>query len=418
LPSLGVYTANWAYDSGGNETDSGYTPNDAGTAENNINGSDSLPADGPGFATPGLGYVWDYFSVSTPDGTFQRSSGAQVMIVPSGQEQAGTTNVYLVLASAMAFSDPIQDFGEGSGDLPVAPETMAVNGQALINTGITNVDGSVFGGTKISAKSGVPAPLTTTAPVVGFTFANRIFQLISQCVATTPSNRARTNIGVGEQVNLYFNPALPTTNITWSVPAGSLSVTNNSSTNLFTAPDNATNVTVTATIGSMPVNFYFQVFAPTGVVFVKLGEKHTQGSLDAGFHAQCILSPTNVSFYNIEISEMNATYTGSGCFAFINGQIHKTWTQQGAGWLTPGQNNYLNPEVDYTYVSSVPATGPGPGTDSCPIPWNYRTHGATNDGYNFATLTSSAIATANTCTKSKNGMNSTTFNISDPTVNW
>ena len=351
-------------------------------------------------------------------GIWSKTSRTQVVIAPAGQEPAGQTNSYLVLASALEVADGMYS---GNGVIPLPPEWLQINGQPLINSGITNDDSSVSGAAIVQALAGTTTNITPVATqhynYNDILFNNQVFQLISQCVATTPSNQARTNLGVCEQVNLYFNPALPTTNVTWSATAGGLAVTSGI-TNLFTASDNATNVTVTATVGSMPVNFYFKVFAPTGVVFVKLGEKHTQGSLDAGFHAQCILSPTNVSFYNIEISEMNATYTGSGCFAFINGQIHKTWIQQGVGWLTPGQNNYLNPEVDYTYLSAMPPAGPGPGTDSCPIPWNYREHGTTNDGYNFATLTSSAIATTNVCTKSKNGMSSTSFNISDPTVNW
>ena len=389
-PYLDVRTANWAYDSGGNETDSGYTPNDVGTAENYFNFTYDLPAAGPGSDGPGFG--WDIVSVNIPDGNggnFQRSSGAQVMIVPSGQEQAGTTNVYLVLASAMAFSDPIRDFGEGSGDLPVAPETMAVNGQALINTGITNVDGSVFGGTKISAKSGVPAPLTTTAPVAGFTFANRIFQLISQCVATTPSNRARTNIGVGEQVNLYFNPALPTTNITWSATAGSLSVTNNSSTNLFTAPDNATNVTVTATIGSMPVNFYFKVFEPTHIdhAGVYSWQSYDAGIAGAFMRLKVYLAPTNVSFYQVkyrEIGEDASSITGYFSDTNIFGtNPAQTLYHKPADWGTLNEDNSWDPwdtcELSGDPVAHPPWDSGGSFRFVIPGQWKVSDSGATND---------------------------------------
>ena len=63
--TLEANTINWAYDAGGMEGNSGHTPNDAETAENYFNFTDSLPADGPGFATPDLGLVWDYFSVNT-----------------------------------------------------------------------------------------------------------------------------------------------------------------------------------------------------------------------------------------------------------------------------------------------------------------------------------------------------------------
>ncbi|MGD0253809.1 MAG: hypothetical protein ABSC01_14075, partial [Verrucomicrobiota bacterium] len=104
-PVLDVKTVNWAYDAGGNETDSGHEPNDAGTAEINFNSADPIAAAGPG--SDGPGFAWDYFSVNIPDGNggnFQRSSKAIMMIAPSGQEPAGTTNTYLVLACASEYS--------------------------------------------------------------------------------------------------------------------------------------------------------------------------------------------------------------------------------------------------------------------------------------------------------------------------
>ncbi|MGH7951301.1 MAG: hypothetical protein ACREFE_05205, partial [Limisphaerales bacterium] len=72
------------------------------------------------------------------------------------------------------------------------------------------------------------------------------YPVVSQCVATTPANRARTTIGVGEQVDLGFNPTLPT-NAIWSTTAGDLS-TNSGTGTRFTAPDRAADVTVTATV--------------------------------------------------------------------------------------------------------------------------------------------------------------------------
>jgi len=125
---------------------SGYDPyNDPGTK--NLYVANDWAADGPGFATPdftgtyfGGSLIWDYFSVNTsyPDGdggtvAFKRSSQAQVMIVPSGQEQAGTTNVYLVLASASEFSNPIHQYLGSyiTGNLPLPPEWLQINGQTF-----------------------------------------------------------------------------------------------------------------------------------------------------------------------------------------------------------------------------------------------------------------------------------------------
>ena len=215
-PTLDVETINWAYDTGGNETDTGYTPNDAGTAENNINGSDSLPADGPGFATPELPLAWDYFSVNTPygdGGNFQRSSEAQLMIAPSGQEAAGTTNLYLVYASAMAFSNPAQDFGEEPGDLPIAPETLQLNGQTLINSGITNDDGSVRGLALVSGLAGANVPLKLTAPIQAYSFNNMQVTNVQLKVFANgidlSTNTPEFCVGQAVTNQLIFDPPLP-----------------------------------------------------------------------------------------------------------------------------------------------------------------------------------------------------------------
>ncbi len=165
-PCLDVRTINWAHDSGGNETDTGYVPTDACIAEGYFNFTDGLPADGPGFATPELGLVWDYFSVNVPygdnGGSFQRLSKAQPMIAPSGQQPAGTTNVYLVLVSASEYSNPIQGFGSTPGDMPQPPEWWRYKGEALVNTGITNTNGAVWGATLVSALAGKTPIITLT----------------------------------------------------------------------------------------------------------------------------------------------------------------------------------------------------------------------------------------------------------------
>lgn len=243
----------------------------------------------------------------------------------------------------MAYSNPQNAGNLGqAGDVPVAdPTTLQLNGQTLVNSGITNADGSVNGLALVQGAAGASLPLTvSSASVTGYSFTNQVFQLVSQCVATPPSNQARTNIGVGEQVNLSFYPALPTTNITWSATAGSLSVTNNSSTNLFIAPDNATNVTVTATIGSMPVNFYFKVYAPTGYVSAQIYgtiSAFQTNQAGAGITNIIWMGPTNVSFNRVWFEEVGEVATNAtGYFANTN-----TWPADRLDHGQHGANNWF-----------------------------------------------------------------------------
>jgi len=342
----------------------------------------------------------------------------------------------LVWPTGVARADEVALTGFTLGSL--SPVCFGTTPAVVISAGVTNLSGTnceltitnqVWSWTNSGGGTCSPPDGTggtncngyyTTTLTNSTNFTATVIQITSQCLATTPTNLARLTIGVCEEVILLLTPS-PSGTVAWTLSGGgTLNGSGNSAD--FIAPDTGQTCTITATASDCSCSWTktFTVVAPSGVGFVKLGEKHTQGWIDAGFHAQCIILDTNVSFYNIQISELHATYTADGCFLWQNGHIHPTWSEQsGGGWLTPGQNNYLNTRVDYTYTFAKPTSGPGPGTVSCPIPWNYRALGTTNDGYYFATLTSSADATASgVCTKSKNRMNSTPFNISDTTVKW
>src|ERR1043165_7395823 len=70
--------------------------------------------------------------------------------------------------------------------------------------------------------------------------------LASETIATSPTNRARTKIGVGEEVKLTVtgNPA------TWAITSGGGTLSPNTGARnsvTFTADDNAASVTITAT---------------------------------------------------------------------------------------------------------------------------------------------------------------------------
>jgi len=130
--------------------------------------------------------------------SLQRDTRTTVMIVPSLPAASGQTNVYLVRVAAREFSDPLNPnvFGPTTvnynllmfapypypttwdvpagwdpgwlptiptrylGDVPLPPEWLQINGQTLINSGVTNADGSVWGLTVVSAPSGATVDVT------------------------------------------------------------------------------------------------------------------------------------------------------------------------------------------------------------------------------------------------------------------
>jgi hypothetical protein len=91
-------------------------------------------------------------------GTYQQSASSDLMIEPTGQAGLGQTNVYLLLVSTAEYSNigiPVLNF---IGDTPRPPEWTRVNGDALVDTGLTNsVDGAIFGAALIEAPSGANA---------------------------------------------------------------------------------------------------------------------------------------------------------------------------------------------------------------------------------------------------------------------
>jgi hypothetical protein len=95
------------------------------------------------------------------------------------------------------------------------------------------------------------------------TIGGQLYRLNWRTVSLTPTNRARTTVGVGEEVEFYFSPTLPV-KVDWSTTAGSVWPTNEVYTR-FTAPSNAATATVTLTYGRPVTNVTFTVIEPTGI---------------------------------------------------------------------------------------------------------------------------------------------------------
>ena len=239
-------------------------------------------------------------------------------------------------------------------------------------------------------------------------------------VATTPVDRKRTTVGVGEEVNLSILPSSASP-VAWSLwpttGAGTLSASSGSTTT-FTAGDTGANPTIYVVIGNAEslaaeCIVSFSVIPPSGVAFTKLLDRHLQWSCSAGFHAQVTILPSNVSFYRAQISELECYATASGCYGFRNNELHPRWCE---GWLTPAQDNSLPTSVDYVWSGTIYPTYRA-GAFLWPIPLNYRLPADSSDGHYFGTLNHYATATASgVCTMNKNYV-SVTYSPADPTCN-
>ncbi len=148
---------------------------------------------------------------------------------------------------------------------------------------------------------------------------------VSTCHANTPADKTRTTIGVGEYVDLGFNPAMSVVIPKWTVSAGGL--TYNSQTAPFapsvmlTAPSNAASSTVTATIRGEKLDFNFNVLEPSGIDHATITSLDTFpiGSSAAGMWLNVFIKPTSVSFYRVQIMEIGQNASSISGYFLVNG---------------------------------------------------------------------------------------------------
>jgi hypothetical protein len=200
-------TINWFYQTGGNYTGDG--------------GNFEISSNENGVAYAYLSWItipfvmpWEYASLTVPQivvpgcgGPFGNYTQTRVMVEPGGQTLAGTKNLYLVLANASEFSTLKMNTGSVAGnygqfyvsmiagmgtlvnylgyfgDVPLPPEWLQIRGQTLINSGITNGDGSVSGMTLVSAPAGVNWDVT---PVATQVYQNLDYTFNMQAFDVTP----------------------------------------------------------------------------------------------------------------------------------------------------------------------------------------------------------------------------------------
>ena len=103
-----------------------------------------------------------------------------------------------------------------------------------------------------------------------------LLKIETQTVATSPTDRARKMIGVGEEVNLTLLPA-GLGLITWNILSGSghLSHYYSNGSILFTAPSEGDDTTVTATVSGGECEVGFGVIEPREVFFENKGFANT-----------------------------------------------------------------------------------------------------------------------------------------------
>ena len=222
-------------------------------------------------------------------------------------------------------------------------------------------------------------------------------QLVSQTIATTPANQNRTTIGVGEKIVISLLPA--NLNAVWNSTCGSIIPSNGEPMEYatFVAPNLATSAIVTATLGSSQTALIpFTIVAPNGYAApsitpvlngVQITAEQTAnlgaGCSGAGMFVDVFITPTNVSFYNVQFMEMSATSSNAtGYFANANLFDPANLTHTAGEWAQPvsydnsGEDTcYLEcanaPWASGSYSWSIPAAWRVAGNSiSHPLPWS------------------------------------------------
>jgi hypothetical protein len=235
--------------------------------------------------------------------------------------------------------------------------------------------------------------LPTNAATVGATGGTPT--VTSQTVATVPSNRARTRIGVGETVNLTCTGGTGTP--TWTAsPTGVGTLSATSGQNItYTAPDRANTVTITATAGASAPPIAFTIVEPSDVKLQKRPNSkanHVINTASTGVVIDVFILPADVSFQNISVQESDVNAVGTGCFQayYANNNVgHNPNTSPTA--IGPPDND----------TSGSKMTGPdladGTGSKcqggwSWTIPWSFQVGSGSQK--QFATVVQSMSITA------------------------
>src|SRR5713101_5209824 len=202
--------------------------------------------------------------------------------------------------------------------------------------------------------------------------------ITSETVATQPADRARTKIGVGEEVHLTFSLG----SAAWTAPGASLS-SNSGSTVTLTAPERAASITVSATGSGCTAHLTFQVVEPSGARRKQkpgTNLKHKLNRPSIGIKTDLYVLPDDVCFYNIEYRELDVTAVTSGVYDGppLKGSGH----HPNPGFLTfsmtvePGYGTKVNSGGDQAFSGDTGTPPPfAPGSISFDIPYVFRVAG-------------------------------------------
>jgi hypothetical protein len=197
---------------------------------------------------------------------------------------------------------------------------------------------------------------------------------MTRCKALTDSDNTRTNVGVGEYVDFFFEPSfdmLVPEIQHWETTAGSVVPTTGPET-LFTAPSNAATATVSVHVRDATLDTTFTVLEPSGVDHADIisTDLIEAGFIGAGVVFKVYFAPTDVSLGRISIMEIGmpaSAITGN----FTNWSAAQLdHTNYGAGtWMELRCDNSLEDRSRVGPFYADPVWANSGLTWECPAKW-------------------------------------------------
>jgi hypothetical protein len=217
---------------------------------------------------------------------------------------------------------------------------------------------------------------TTCTDAKKFIYDVGVTKVEPQAVATVPTNRNRTRIGVGEEVSLSLKPSAGA--VDWEVTASKDATISpqNGATTTLTAEDTAATVTVKATkSGRVLAQSQFTIVEPQSESAIPPTSIDTfpAGTQGVGMHLEITVAPTDVCFDNVEMIEL------PGPASNITGY----YTQFPASSLAHAPNpSWVTLSSDNKWLDHAAQSGyPSPwskGAFDWDIPMRWRVVGKTN----------------------------------------
>lgn len=257
--------------------------------------------------------------------------------------------------------------------------------------------------------------------------------ITSKTIASSPSNRARTRIAVGEEVELTVSPGTAT----WSISTGTGKLSSTSGTKVtFTADDKAGSVNITANSSGCSCKIQFTIVIPSSFTMKRepgTNLKHTRNRPNCGWFGVIFVHSNDVNFYNIQVREKDSKCVSSGSHSVFKGLPHGRYPppDYASSWLTISMSTHSSSDGSKVNTSdnidtgdpgiaagAVPPHGTAPpfiaGEHHYPITFQWRVKGKTSI-YDFPVVRQEAEVFTNGKCESRKGGNTEPTMYSDPT---